>query len=224
MKKYLLPLLLIGLLSACNGMASESTQEPTNLVPSSSDVSEIYSEVTSSEGESSSSEEITSIDVSTLAKQEVTFKGSKKTGEIKDTSYASFIEAFNGENGIISSLSTSGYVQINNSGDGFNTMILGSQKVEGSITFTFSKDVKKLEVVTQAYYKTYVSQGVTNTNTDMTAEVYINDNQYDLSEKIDGVPAIKSIELYPNMKNITFMTKESPARVFLHSMTIYYEA
>ena len=223
MKKYLLPLLLIGLLSACNGTTSESTQEPTDSVPSSSEVS-TSEEVTSSEEELSSSEEVTSVDVSTLAKQEVTFKGSKKTGEIKDTSYASFIDAFNGENGIISSLSTSGYVQINNSGDGFNTLILGSQKVEGSITFTFSKDIKKLEVVTQAYYKTYTSQGVTNTNTDATAELYINDTQFDLSEKTDGVPAIKSIELYPNMKNITFMTKESPARVFLHSMTIYYEA
>lgn len=224
MKKYLLPLLLIGLLSACNGATSESTQEPTDPAPSSNDVSEVYTEVTSSEEELSSSEEITSIDVSTLKKQEVTFKGSNKTGEIKGTSYASFVEAFNGENGIISSLSTSGYVQINNSGDGFNTMILGSQKMEGSITFTFSKDVKKLEVVTQAYYKTYTVQGVTNTNVDETAELYINDNQYDLSMKTDGIPVEKSIELYPNMKNITFMTKESHARVFLHSMTIYYEA
>ena len=72
----------------------------------------------------------------------------------------------------ISSIEENGYVQLNGVND-MTTMILGSSKKEGSLTFNFTKDVVSVALNVQAYTK-YIDYN-SSYSTDFESKFYVDD-------------------------------------------------
>ena len=145
-------------------------------------------------------------------------------------SQTKFVKWFNGEeDDLLTSIGYEGYVQINYVGDEkdpnrFSTMILGSQKSDGRLTFNFKYSVVSIRVYVKPYTK-YVAYNDTY-NIDTNATFIINKDEYPLTlddthaGETELVTAAKSFE--DGTKSFSIANKEAGQRVFVFGLEITY--
>ena len=120
----------------------------------------------------------------------------------------------------ISTIEETGYVQLNNVND-LTTMIIGSAKSEGSLTFNFTKDVVSVALNVQAYTK-YIDYN-SSYSTDLESKFYVDDVLLeDLSISEAGETEKKGVEKKFDNPKKSFSISNKDGRVFFHSMTISY--
>ena len=143
-------------------------------------------------------------------------------------SQQNFVNWFNGDDDILESINYSGYCQLNyvgNEGDAnrFSTLILGSSSQEGNIKFNFRYDVVSVKVNVQSYSK-YIPYSSSWSN-DTDSIFYLDDDRHDLSlspgftgdvEKHDFTKSYN-----PAVQSITISSEGG--RVFVHSMELQYK-
>ena len=104
------------------------------------------------------------------------------------------------------------------------SLTIGTGSKAGNIIFTLSKDIVKLDFVLQTYHK-YVEYTQTY-SFDKDAEITVEGQHYDMSiASVDNPPENKneSINLANPKKTIEFSNSDAAHRVYVHSITFYYE-
>ena len=229
----------VALLMACSGNANHTIGSSRNAESTSSDQttestsSSINSDVTSSSSSSSSSSNSSSgsssssssnIPDGTLTKTVTFYNGGfKSTSLDQTTSQNKFVEWFNNGDNTLKSIGYEGKVQINEIDNDKNyTMILGSQKSDGKLTFNFNYYLYSVKAVVQAYTKYYNGTD----NNDKNAKFLIDSTEYDLSLPSDytGPSERKTFtqELDGSSKSFSIANKDNNQRVFVHSLEITY--
>ena len=139
-----------------------------------------------------------------------------------------FVDWFNGEDDVLESINYEGYAQLNYIGDPgdswrFSTLILGSQKSSGKITFNLKFHPASISVMVQPYTK-YIEYS-NSYSIDRNATFMINEKEYDLSvpdsnEGETEVVNIKDDQLDGDKYSFSIANKEAGQRVFVHSIVI----
>lgn len=104
------------------------------------------------------------------------------------------------------------------------SLTIGTGSKAGNITFSFSKDIVKLDFVLQTYHK-YDSYHQTY-SFDKDAEITVEGQHYDMSiASLDNPPENKneSLKLESPKNSVTFSNSDAAHRVYVHSVTLYYE-
>lgn len=104
------------------------------------------------------------------------------------------------------------------------SLTVGTGKYAGNIKFNFSKQIVKLDFTIQAYHSFNDYQHQYNMDTD--AEVTVEGTKYDLSLTSTDNPPEEKVEhltLTTPKNNIQFSNEAGGHRVYIHSVTFYYE-
>ena len=213
--------------SSSSSVASSSSERSS--LSSSSNASSASS--VSSSSEQSSSQESFPPEPVGVVKKTVTFLNGNFTNSSLDqaTSQKQFISWFNNGDDVLESINYSGYAQLNyigNEGDSnrFSTLILGSQKSNGSITFNLKYYPTMVKFVVQPYTK-YIAYNSTY-NVDTNATFIVNQEEYDLSleEGYSGETETQTVYWANKTESnsFTIANKEAGQRVFVHSLEITY--
>ena len=236
MKKLFIPLLCIGLLTACNidmsqlSGESEKDKEPTQVTPS-GDQTPGDGDGTTTPTDGDSTPSTPGTPSTDFKEKTVTFYNGGFTSTTLDQqgSKDSFVAWFNGTDNVLSSIDCSGLVQLNYIGDvkdswRFTTMTLGSQNNTGELVFNFSVNVSKVKFTVQPYTK-YISYNNTY-SMDHNSVFVLNGEEHSLAvdEEYTGETEQKEFEkeFSGGTKTITIANKENRQRVFVHSLTITY--
>ena len=143
-------------------------------------------------------------------------------------SQQNFVNWFNGDDDILESINYSGYCQLNyvgNEGDAnrFSTLILGSASQDGEIKLNFKYDVVSVKVNVQSYSK-YIPYSSTWSN-DINSVFYLDGEQHDLSLSAGYTGDTEKHDFTksynPAVKSVTISSEGG--RVFVHSMELQYK-
>lgn len=237
MKKIIIPLLCVALLTGCSldAHGGEETKEPesnqpnNNTQPENNNNQPSGNEQNNNENNNSSQPETNG----TFTKK-VTFYNGSFTGTLSEAkTQQTFISWFNGSDDLLTSITCGGYAQVNYVGDKkdtnrFSTMILGSQNNNGQLTFNFKYNVLSVKVNVQAYakYYEYTSNGekVSGYSIDKESKFYLDTTEKDLSLPSDfqGNPEKYDFEKAYDPAVKTVSISSSGGRVFVHSVEINY--
>ena len=212
------------LLVACGGKGQSSS----SLIISSSSEESSEPVISSSSLEESSSSLPDPVGVFTKT---VTFYNSEFTNSSleQEASRKQFVDWFNGEDDVLESIDYQEYAQINyvgNVGDAsrFSTLILGSQKKTGGITFNLSVQMISLKVVIQPYTK-YIPFNDTY-SIDTNATFVLDNKDYDISLKEGHTGDTKRVTIEKDYEEgantFSIANKDAGQRVFVHSLEITY--
>lgn len=250
MKKLLIPLLCMSLLTGCEivfpdeieeqpkQQEQEQTQPENNNQPSSP--TDNNSQIPADNNQSSNGNENSNTTDNNGGNEQVPVGVTKKTVTFYNGSFTSstldqqqsqndFVSWFNGTDNVLTSIGYSGFAQINYIGDEkddwrFSTLILGSQNDTGEITFNFRVDVSAVKVVVQPYTK-YISYNNTY-SMDKNSVFILNDEEHSLSvdENYTGETERSTFEktFTGGTRTIKIANKENRQRVFVHSLEITY--
>ena len=176
MKKLLLPLLCLTLLTGCSKPSQE--KEPVDPgEPEPSDPVDPEDPVVPEDP----GDPTDPVDERERKTKKVTFLDGSFTGSLDlEKTQNNFVTWFNGEDDVLKgiSLPVGDYAQINDVG-GFVTMSLGAQAKAGNLTFSFNYDIEKITVNIQSYYK-YVAYN-NSYNNDHNSVFSLDCDTYDLS-------------------------------------------
>ena len=213
MKKGLILLLLPLMLAGCNGTPSEST----SATPTESG-DHPTTDPTGGPTTSGFPTDTSSIPDEGNVKT-ITFEGMDWTGTLTQSGKpAEFVNAVNSD--ILSSVTATGYVQVNEFGDNTNKLCVGSASSNGSITFNYSKTVTQVEYCIQAYYKPYTG-GVSKDS----APYMVNVDNYAVtinSTEENEIPEKKSIisKFEQGTKSSSVSVFFEKNRLFVHSIKV----
>ncbi len=157
------------------------------------------------------------------------------TGSLaNDEPNASFVENFNKglDSPILNSMSVAGYIQMATNDSNANMPLkrilqFGSKSAEGNMALNFAVKVTAIEVVAQAYWKSYVNQGVEGFNIDSGAAFYVGSdtNMIDLDASGSVEPEKKTASYsFNSVNSVNLYTKELAKRVYIHSIKVTYIA
>ncbi len=142
-------------------------------------------------------------------------------------SQKSFIAWFNGNDDLLTSINYSGYAQMNYIGNAndeqrFSTLILGSQKQNGSIKFNFSKNIKSVKINIQGYCKYIAYSDSYSVDTD--SKFKLDDETLDLSVSAGYTGLLERKDMIKNYETpvSSFTIASEGQRVFVHTMEISY--
>lgn len=155
--------------------------------------------------------------------------GAKINNEDGAGNVALLIETINKSAGfdLVSSIQASGVTtQTHNSNDKTKNSLhitLGTQKVVGSISFTFSVEIKKAVIKYSAYYKQYTASGVDSLNVDTGCKAIFDDGEVDVPSTTGVIPEIQTHEINyeSGTSKISIKNKEMNKRVFVDSIEIF---
>lgn len=240
MKKLLIPLVCLFLLSGC-----VSDQITPNTPEDDKDKQEEPTDEKENPGESGEDENPEEGDGDTYERTitatfcQGTFAGQLEQPATKER----FINYVNGDTGLISSIdfegkSTAGNLEFGEIEDGVvkkvqhNFWWLGAQSNTGTLTMNFAFEVTSIKLEIQAYYKQYVNTWEYSTptiipNCDTNSKLYIDSEEhlFDLSIEDDTtIPEKVNAEVNYSTptKTITIGNMEENQRVFIHKMEISY--
>lgn len=239
MKKILIPLLCVTLLTGCSlnfhgedeQKETEEQIQPSNNQPENTPTGETNQNGSTSNPETPSGNqpgEQTQTSNDSLTKT-ITFLNGGFTGSLNQTAtQENFLAWINGNDNLFSSIEYKGFSQLNYIGNEkdparYSTLQLGSANDTGEIKFNFAYDVLSVKFNVQAYTKSYTSNGTLNWSTDKQSKFYIDTDLHDLSVTSNGqTPKQDFIKTYnPAVKS--FLIKSSGGRVFVHSMEVTYK-
>ena len=233
MKKLYLSLPLVLLLVGCATSKPGSSQEQSSSNNTSGDSSSIVSsDSSSSTSESSSSSSSSSSQGGGASGNTKTFDFDKApftgTGGIKVVDKkAELLEYLNQGKTYVSSITVDDcvYFQPIYNEDGTQnglTLCVGTASAGGSISFTFTENIKSISFTLQAYHKYYSSAFHADDNSALTVEGH--DYVLDTSLTNKGMPPMleDTIQLSPSKQTITFSNDGDHQRSFVHNLTIEY--
>ena len=145
----------------------------------------------------------------------------------KPSSQQKFVNWFNGDDDLLTSIDYLGYAQLNYIGDAkdpsrFSTLILGSSSETGNITFNFAYQVTSVKFNIQGYCKYIAYSDSYSVDTD--SKFKLDDETLDLSVSagytglLDRKDMIKTYETPIS----SFTIASEGQRVFVHTMEISY--
>ena len=231
MKKCIIPLLCVCLLTGCDVVFSDETNEkednsePTLPTENPEEYSNNLQPKPDDNGEGQGEENNDHVYTKTIVFYNSTFTNSTLDQE---GSRNNFVNWFNGEDDLLETITTTGYSQINYIGNAgepntYTILTLGKSSQNGSITFNFKYDVVSVKIKVQAYTK-YVEY-TSSWNTDTNSKFYLDTEEHDLSleenYKGDTTKYDYSKSYNPATKQVTISS--SGGRVFVHSMEINYK-
>ena len=231
MKKILIPLLCVSLLTGCDISFEDerNTPEQTQTEPQDNTQNNQPSG-DNNQNQGNDQGQQGNQDSGAIYTKTVSFyNGGFTNSSLNQTqSQQDFVNWFNGEDDILESINYTGYSQLNyigNEGEAtrFSTLILGSASQNGNIKFNFKYDVVSVKVNVQSYTK-YIAY-TSSWNNDLDSVFYIDSDQYDLSLSAGYTGATDThdyIKSYnPAVKSLTI--KSEDGRVFVHSMELQYK-
>ena len=219
MKKLLLPLFLIALLSGCSSKApvpsGEDPKDPDPVDPEPVNP-EPDPDPVNPEPEDKYEEKT----------KEVVFKNASFTGQlVYDSTRESFVSWFNGDDDVLESLDCLGKCEMKSISDKANEtrLWLGSQSETCTLTFNFKYDVSKIKLNIQSYSK-YIAYSDSYSR-DYNSVFILDGDSYDLSipDTFEGDTLSKNVEKsYEESKTKKVELTNEGGRVFIHSIEITY--
>lgn len=229
MKKLLLVLIASFLLSGCLTQEKETKNDDNN-APSETNNNEennAQNEQNSEEGSENTDENEQKEEQ--LKTKIVSFYNGGFTNSTlnQESSQKQFVDWFNKDDELLTSIEYSGFAQMNYIGNEkdswrFSTLTLGSQKSTGSIKFNFSQKIKSIKLNIQGYCK-YIEY-TDSYSVDKNSKFYLDGDLYDLSVESEATEELEkkdiTKEYNPEVTSITISNEDG--RVFVHSMELTY--
>lgn len=208
MKKFLIPLSLLFLLTGCsivpnNGKTEEPKTPENNEEQGEESVRDVYS------------------------KTVLFYNGGFTSSTLdREASQQQFISWFNGDDDLLDSIGYTAFAQLNNfegkTEGTFSTLVLGNSSGGGGLKFNFKYNVVSVKVSAQLYTK-YILYNDT-WSTDNNSKFYLESDEYDLSTEANYKGATEKHDYTktfdPVVKSVSINSVDG--RVFVHSMEIKY--
>lgn len=252
MKKILIPLLCISLLTGCEITFADEIKEPEptetepqdNTPNNNDDGGSNQNQGDNSQGNEQGGDNNNQDQQNDVLKKKITFTDGTFVGQLdQQPTRETFVSYVNGDDNLLSSVSMEGksesksteFGRIENGEVKKESHVLwwiGSAAYNGVLTMNFNVDVVGIKLSIQAYYKTFVNtwsqeDPVVIKNIDTTSKLYIDSTDYvkDLSCDEDSTPEVVdfSKEYTVPTKQITIGNFQEEARVYIHSMEIQYK-
>ena len=210
--------------SSSENSTASSESSNSSSERSSSSIESSSSSSSSSASSSSGSSSSTTTPDGTATKVVTFYNGGFKSSSLDTAkSQNEFVTWFNNGDNTLKSIGYEGYLQLNEIDTAKNTtLILGSSKSDGKLTFNFNYYIHSVKAVVQAYTKYYNNTD----NNDKNATFLIDTTEYDLSidESHTGPSERKTFtkEYSEAPKSFSISNKTANQRVFVHSLEITY--